>query len=102
MLEIFLEQEGFGYYCMLYLGDDVFLGDSRAEGLITFTVPDVRKLTDTGTLSPVIQVRNLPWYGDEVFFFKHLVDVMGAGLYLFNACEFSQANHGYEEKDPIS
>ena len=45
------------------------LGDSRAEGVITFFVPDVRKLTDTGTLSSVIQVRNLPWYTFERPFF---------------------------------
>ncbi|XP_055345992.1 ubiquitin carboxyl-terminal hydrolase 7-like isoform X2 [Paramacrobiotus metropolitanus] len=35
--------------------------DSRADGVINFTVPDIRKLQEAGTLSNSIQVRNLPW-----------------------------------------
>ncbi|XP_055350806.1 BTB/POZ domain-containing protein 3-like [Paramacrobiotus metropolitanus] len=35
--------------------------DLRTEGIINFTVPDIRKLDETHTLSDPITVRKLPW-----------------------------------------
>ncbi|XP_055357306.1 uncharacterized protein LOC129602332 [Paramacrobiotus metropolitanus] len=43
----------------------------RAEGLVNFTVPDVRKLEQRGTLSDPIVIRKLPW---RVLVKKHILE----------------------------
>ncbi|XP_055335703.1 BTB/POZ domain-containing protein 3-like [Paramacrobiotus metropolitanus] len=40
---------------------DARQNDSRAEGVINYTVPDLRQLTETFTFSPPIRVRGVPW-----------------------------------------